>query len=699
MFFIVVIYYWLFLPMPTLADEQAMPPITLPTVTVTGGPPGSASLPKLTEPLLNTPQTIIEIPAQQTIDQGAFSMEDALRYVPGVNIHANEDTSQRNQYYVRGFSAESDRYLDGMLEIGNWYMDTFDMERLEVLEGPAGVLFGRGSTGGVVNYVSKAPSLSPLTEVGTSFGTDGTKRGSLDFNRVVADATALRINVVGYDGGVADRDRVNFDRLGIAPSIGFGLGTDTRLTLSFLHQSEYDRPDYGLPWIDIGSPGTTSRPALVPRHNFYGFNCCDFARNDVEIGTLNLAHDFNDAITVRDQFRYGSYAREFRITEPGVSGVISPGTPLASVTATRIMQGLRSSETFLDNQSEALLKFDAWEVQHWAVLGLEVGQQTSAPSFFAYRNVPSTNLINPDPDEPFTAAISLGRAVSVKALTQAAYAIDTVHLGDDWLFTGAGRLDRFDAAVHQIMPDFAAHHTDLVPTWRTALTYKPAPNGSVYFTYGTSFDPSAEGLALSAATALLAAERSQSFELGSKWQVDKLMVSGALFRTTLFNVRERSPIDPTILILAGTAQVDGLEVIFTGDPLDRWHVFGGYTYLQTGIIFSPQGDLGYRLQNAPKHAAKFWTTYDLTEDLTVGGGVQYVGNRTVQSGPDSAGFLQIVPSYWTVDLMARFRLTDAVALQVNVKNLNNAYAYDGIDNNHVVPLAGRSVLFTVATQF
>jgi catecholate siderophore receptor len=690
---------WFLLPAPALADEQEMPTINLPPVTVMNTPLASASLPKLTEPLLNTPQTIIEVPAQEAIDQGAFSMEDALRYVPGVNFHANEDTSQRNQFYVRGFSSENDRYLDGMVEIGDWYMDTFNMERLEVLEGPAGVLFGRGSTGGVVNYVSKVPRLSPLTEIGTSFGTDGTKRATVDFNRVVGDTTALRINVVGYDGGVADRDRVNFDRFGIAPSIGFGLGTDTRLTLSFLHQSEYDLPDYGVPWIDIGSPGTVSRPALVPRHNFYGFNCCDFARNDVEVGTLNLAHDFNDAITIRDQFRYGSYAREFRVTEPGVPGVIAPGTPLASITATRTMQGLRSSETFLDNQTEALLKFDAWDFQHRTVIGLEVGRQTSAPSFFAYSNVPKTNLINPNPEDPFTATISLGRAVSVEALTQAGYVIDTVHLGDDWLLTGAGRLDRFDASVNQIRPDFAAKHTDLVPTWRTALTYKPALNGSVYFASGTSFDPSAEGLALSATTALLAAERSESFELGSKWQFGKLMLSGALFRTTLYNVRERSPVDPTILILAGTARVDGLELIIAGDPLDRWHVFGGYTYLQTAIIASPQGDLGFRLQNAPKHAAKLWTTYDLTEDFTVGGGVQYVGNRTVQTSPDPAGFVQIVPGYWTVDLMARYRLTDGVALQANIKNLNNAYGYDGIDNNHVVPLAGRSVLFSITTQF
>ena len=622
MIVIIVICMWFLLPAPALADEQEVPTINLPPVTVMNAPLASASLPKLTEPLLNTPQTIIEVPAQQAIDQGAFSMEDALRYVPGVNFHPNEDTSQRNQFYVRGFSSGNDRYLDGMVEIGDWYMDTFNMERLEVLEGPAGVLFGRGSTGGVVNYVSKVPRLSPLTEIGTSFGTDGTKRATVDFNRVVGDATALRINVVGYDGGVADRDRVNSDRFGIAPSISFGLGTDTRLTLSFLHQSEYDLPDYGVPWIDIGSPGAISRPALLPRHNFYGFNCCDFARNEVEIGTFNLTHDFNDAITIRDQFRYGSYAREFRVTEPGVPGVIAPGTPLTSITATRTMQGLRSSEKFLDNQTEALLKFHAWDFQHRAVIGLEVGRQTSAPSFFTYRNVPTTNLINPDPDEPFTATISLGRAVWVEALTQAGYEIDTVHLGDDWLLSGAGRLDRFDASVNQIRPDFAAKHTDLLPTWRTALTYKPALNGSVYFASGTSFDPSAEGLALSATTALLAAERSESFELGSKWQFGKLMLSGALFRTTLYNVRERSPVDPTILILAGTARVDGLELIVAGDPLDRWHVFGGYTYLQTAIIASPQGDLGFRLQNAPKHAAKLWTTYDLTEDFTVGGGVQ-----------------------------------------------------------------------------
>jgi nucleotide-binding universal stress UspA family protein len=213
---IIVICMGFLLAAPVLADEQEPPTINLPPVTVMNTPLASAALPKLTEPLLNSPQTIIEVPAQQAIDQGAFNMEDALRYVPGVNIHANEDTSQRNQFYIRGFSAESDRYLDGMLEIGNWYLDTFNMERLEVLEGPAGVLFGRGSTGGVVNYVSKAPGLSPLTEIGTSFGTDGTKGPEAD---PVVHARYADLTILGQldpDRGETEWIRPRPERVGLA---------------------------------------------------------------------------------------------------------------------------------------------------------------------------------------------------------------------------------------------------------------------------------------------------------------------------------------------------------------------------------------------------------------------------------------------------------------------------------------------------
>jgi catecholate siderophore receptor len=371
----------------------------------------------------------------------------------------------------------------------------------------------------------------------------------------------------------------------------------------------------------------------------------------------------------------------------------------AIITVTRSMQGLRSHETYIGNQSEAVVSFDSWGFAHKAVVGLEFGRQTSAPTFFKYAGVPTTNLFAPDPDQPFTATTAVLRTVSVEALTQAAYMIDTVHLADDWELTAAARLDRFDASVQRTAPTFSGEHVDLVPTWRAALTYKPVANASVYFASGTSFDPSAEGLSLSASNTGLPAERSSTYELGGKAQFGGLLLSGALFRTTLYNVREAEPGNPTVLTLAGTARVDGFEVILQGDPIERWHLFGGYTFLQTAIIASPNGDLGSRLQNAPKHAVKLWTLYDLTPELAVGGGGQYVGNRAVQSGPDPNGFLQIVPGYWTADLMMRYRVNQWVSVQVNLKNLNNAYGYDGIDNNHVVPLAGRSALFTIVSQF
>lgn len=688
----------LFLARPAAAQQAQAETQTLPAVTVIGQQPVYPALPRLTEPVLDTPQTIIEVPAQQATDQGATSLEDTVRYVPGISIHANEDTSQRNQFYVRGFSSENDRYLDGMLEIGDWYMDPFDMQRLEVLEGPAGVLFGRGSTGGVVNYVSKVPQLAPLTDIDTSLGTDGTRRVTVDFDRAIDATTALRINMLGYDGGVADRNTVNFGRFGFAPSIAFGIGTPTRVTFSVLHQTENDLPDYGVPWIDVGTPGSIARPALVPRQNFYGFDS-DFSHSDVNILTLRAEHDLSEAVTITDQLRYGNYTRSFRITEPEIPGIIAPGTPLADITVTRSIQGLDSLETFLDNQSEAHLSFDTWGVLNRAVAGMEFGRQTSSPTFFQYAGVPTTNLLAPDPDQAFTATTSVSRIVSVVALTQAAYLIDTVHLSDDWLLTAAARLDRFDASVNRTPPVFEYEHVDTEPTWRTGLTYKPEKNSSLYFVTGTSFDPSAEGLSLAANNAALAPEHSQTYETGAKQQIGGLLLSGALFRTTLYNVRESDPADPTLLILAGTARVDGFELLATGDPLPRWHLFGGYTFLQTAIIASPNHDLGFRLQNAPKHAAKLWTLYDLMPDLAVGGGVQYVGNRTVMSGPDPNGFLQLVPGYWTMDLMARYRIREWLSVQLNLKNLNNAYGYDGIDNNHVVPLAGRSALFTVSAQF
>ncbi|MGH8127431.1 MAG: TonB-dependent receptor [Gammaproteobacteria bacterium] len=684
---------------PAASGSSAVPaPLDLPPIIVTSSrlPP---PLHNLTEPVLETPQTILVVPPSQLQDQNAMSYEEAVEYISSVNVHAQEDHSAGDQLYVRGFSAQNDNYMDGMLDIGKWYRDTFDMSTLEVLEGPSGVLFGRGSTGGVVNYVSKTPTQASGLSLGSTIGSDQTKRQTVDFDQAFSSETAIRLNALAYDGGTAGRDVVHNDRFAVAPSVAFGMGTANRLTVSYLHQNEDDIPDYGLPWLDTGPPGAVVKPADVARANYYGFKS-DFVHNDVDVATVKYEHDFS-GFTLRDQLRYGRYARSMRLSEPTVDGVVPEGEPLSDVTVTRAMQGLESLETDLDNQLEAVAKFNTGSLQHSVVAGLEATRQTSDSTFYTYSGVPTTNLLHPDGNQAFTGTQSLKKITSVTVLTEAAYGVDTVHFADRWSFTGAVRVDNFDANYTQSYPaSFKAHPVYTVPTWRAALEYEPTRESSVYVAWGTSFDPSAEALSLSPATAPLPPESSDTVEAGTKWRLGRVTTSLSVFQTTLTNLREVNPLDPTTDILVGVARVQGLELDVAGRVTPRWRVFGGYTYLPTAkVVSSPNSDSGGRLQNTPVNSFKLWNTYDLTSAFSLGVGVRYVGQRTTETTLDPNGYRQLVPGYVVADLMVEYRVTRTLKLQLNVNNVADAYYFDGIDNNHVNPGAGRAFLLKLDLLF
>ena len=212
----------------------------------TGYQATAPSLVRLSQPLVDTPQSINVIPQQLMQDQGTTAVRDALRNVPGVSLAAGEAGAQGDSLTLRGFSARNDFYLDGMRDFGSYYRDPFNLQSIEVLKGPASVLFGRGSTGGVINQVSKQPLMTPLTEATTILGTDGTYRFTTDINRPIEGISnsAVRLNVMGNLNGIADRSSTEYRRLGFAPSVAFGIGTDTRLNINYYHLQEYDTPDY-----------------------------------------------------------------------------------------------------------------------------------------------------------------------------------------------------------------------------------------------------------------------------------------------------------------------------------------------------------------------------------------------------------------------------------------------------------------------
>ncbi len=661
------------------------------------------SLTKYSQPLTDTPQSINVVPRQLIDDQGITQTREALRNVPGISLGAGEAGAQGDNLTLRGFSARNDFYLDGMRDFGSYYRDPFDLESIEVLKGPASVAFGRGSTGGVINQVSKQAGLAPVTAGSIAFGTDGTRRFTGDMNRAIdgVPGAAVRLNVMADENGVADRNSDTYRRFGFAPSVAFGLGTDTRVTLNYLHQQSYDTPDYGLPWF-YGSP------ASVPRQTFYGFKDDDHLKTTVDVITAKVEHDFGPNVTVRDQFRFADYDRDIRVTEPQIvygKGVTST-TPLGQLTVNRNIIAVKSTETFLQNQSDVIVRFDTGPFRHSLVTGVEVGQETSSPVRFAYAGVQSTNLLNPNGSQPFLASASISSITTSRVNTVAGYAIDTVKLGEHWELTAGFRFDYLDTKYGQeVAPQVHLQRVDAVPSYRAALAYKPIEAATVYVAYGTSFNPSADGLTIAVNNAGLAPEKNETYEVGGKWEVldRKLTLSTAVFQLEKTNARVTDPNNSLLQILGGDQRVRGVEFGAQGNITERWQIAAGYAYLDSDTVKTTlAGTQGQVLANTPKHSGSVFTTYNLpyrvtpAGDVQVGGGVDFVSSRLASASPDAtSGAYKKAGGYATLQALVKVPLREGLTLQLNGFNLTNQKYYDLVHPAHIVPGAGRAVLATL----
>lgn len=664
------------------------------TVIVTGE--RTLALAKLTEPLLTTPQTIAVIPSAVMQDEAAFDLRDVLRNDPEISLHADEDSGQGTNVTIRGFSARYDTYLDGMLDAGSYYRDGFDLAEVDVLTGPSSALFGRGSTGGAIDQVTKTPGLDAFAKVSATGGDDGTARLTADIDAPLGPTAALRLNALSYQGGIAGRAIARNDRVGLAPSLAFGIGTKLRVTLSYLHQSEWDVPDYGVPWIDVAGE-TVSEPTHPAHQAFYGFTS-DRAYDDVDVGTLSVERDFGD-FSLGEKLRYGAYQRRYRATDPTIGPLVAAGTPDAAIAVTRTMRGGYSTETTLDDQLDATAHFEAFGIGHALVAGLEAARFTASPTQFKYGGVPATTLADPDPDQPFAGAQAIKSQVHAAVDTLSAYAIDTAKFGA-FAVTGAVRLDDFNAQYRNAVPAQYLQHADAVASYKAALVYNPTQAASLYADFGTSFDPSAESVSLSAATAGLGPERSHTIETGVKWNAEPgLLVSAALFRTVMNNLREPSPSDPSVDVLEGEAEAQGADLSLQGRIGEAWTILGGYTYLDGRVLRSPDPDAGATLQNAPRHSVKLWTSYAVPLGFTIGAGVNYQSSRVPGTLPDANGLMQKVPGYWTASAMLRLPLGAHFSAQLNIDNIADAYYYDNLDDDHVNLGAGRSVLLTLGAAY
>jgi catecholate siderophore receptor len=660
---------------------------------------------KLPEVLQNTPQSVTVVDAKLLKEQATTRLEDALKNVPGITLNAGEGAARGDTVNLRGFSAFNDFFLDGVRDAAVYTRDSFNLESVEVVKGPSAILFGRGSTGGAINQVSKAPTLTPFESFTAVVGTNNLYRATADVDTVLSPTAALRFNAMDESSDVADRDDVKNRRWGVAPSLALGIGEDNSLTVVLLHQQEDNVPDAGIPFLG-------SRPAPVPRDADFGLTSDRTTTRD-DIGTARFKHDFGGGMIFSDTLRYANYEFNYRDTMPNYgNNPPAASTPMASILVGRDAPGSSGTLTNFTNQSDFSFHFATGPVMHTLLAGIELSRQTS--DLDRYANpfnsnnfwIPETPLFNPNPNEALPGMQPVSSQQDTTVHSTGIYATDTMSIGSYVDFIAGVRYDRFSADYDQLTTSTGAvldlDHVDRVGSPRAALVVKPTPLLSYYLSFGTSFDPSAEALSLTTKTANLGPVKAKSYETGVKagWLDGQLAVTGAVFRTEVDNAQTNDPENPTVTVLNGNQRVDGVEIGATGYVTKHLEITAGYTYLDGKTIASgTPGLVGKQLANTARNAVSLWTEYEFNDAWEVGLGGNWLDRRFADFANTA-----VVPGYVVWNAMASYRINRTVSLQLNGFNLANKLYYDSVyytsvSENHVIPGAGRSARLSINVTF
>lgn len=653
--------------------------------------------PKYTEPLRDIPQSIMVIPRSVMEQQGATTLTEVLRNVPGLTIAAGEGgAAPGDNLTLRGFSARNDLFVDGVRDIGPNSRDPFNLEQVEVIKGPQSAFTGRGSTGGSINMITKAPSMNRAIGFSVGLGTAGMRRFSTDINtpvKFLGERTAFRSNLLWHQSGVAGRDVVHNQRWGIAPTLVFGLGTPTRFTLGYQKLRQDNIPDYGIPWVTATQnvlAANRDRPAPVPRESFYGFKYRDREDLNSDMATARFEHNFSDNLSLRNQFRFGRTKRDSVVSAPRFASndtlVINRNSP-----------SWITKDDVWDNQTDMRAQFKTGAVSHSFVGGAAFTKENNQRVGRTAANIPTTTLFNPDFNAPWTGSFTLSPIQGdVTGNTQALFAFDTVKFHRKFEVNAGLRWERFDTDGI-LSSGVPVVRVDKMASVRAAAVYKPIESGSVYFSYGTSLNPSLEGVAYSTANTAIEPEKTYTTEAGTKWELinGRLLLSGALFHVEKTNARTPGVLpDEPAQVLQGNQRVNGGEIGITGNISRRLRVFGAYTLLDSEITKSnTPAEVGNVFINTPRHSMSMWSSYSINR-LTVGGGVRFVDKRF----GNNLNTRQ-VGSYWTLDALAQFSVNKHLDLRLNLYNMNDAYYFERLGGGHLVPGAARSAMVTTNFHF
>ena len=662
--------------LPALAVAQA----TLPAVTVTAdqaasttsyNPLVSSSATKGTAPLRDIPQTVNVVGAELIADQGVRSLAEALQNVPGVTLNMGD--GQRDQFVIRGFTAIGDNFLDGVRDDALYFRDLSNTERIEVLKGPAAVLYGRGSSGGIINRVSKLPTTQAIREVTMQLDTEGEQRVSFDAAGALGNGGHSYRVTGAFEDSTGFRDESFLKREAFAPSVDLKLGQDTSLLLQLSHNRDRRPTDFGI-------PDNNGRPLDVDRETYYGSG--NAKRDDMTTGTMNtatatLAHRINADWSVRNVLRYYDFKldRENTLYRSG-----SAYTPIGGELFMQRTHGhvMRDEQGWFD-QLEVTQQATLGGMKHTLLYGVEIGSQDKSLDIDNWIGIDRVPLFNPGGAiPPYATTAPTSRTIdNVTTLENAsAYVQDQIALGEHWKALVGVRYDDYrQKTTEPGKPDF--ERTDREWSPRAGLVWQPDAMHSYYVSVSRSFQPSGEQFQLSAANVDADPEITTNHEIGAKWDFlgGALSAGASIFRLVRTDMKITDPAT-RLTVNAGEQRTDGLELSLTGRPAAGWQISAGYAYLDTEIVKSTAtgganfgtsrvivGFEGKEAALTPRHSGSLWVTRELGQGWSLGGGVHAQAHQ--YASPDN---LVRLPGFAVFDAALLYR-SKTYDLAFNLKNV------------------------------
>ena len=713
-----------------VADADAL----LPGVTVTGRKEGDANSVRATsttvgkgnQEIRDVPQSITVLTEKVLDDLKLNSLKDALHYTAGITFASAENGSDQD-IRLRGFSLATtgDVLIDSLRDPSTYERDTFNYERIEVLRGAASMLFGRGSTGGVVNQVSKRPELIDQSDVIGSIGSRGYWRTTIDTNTRLSETTAFRLNAMDSKSNNAGPKG---DKHGIAPSYRFGIGTADDFTVSAFYLNVNNVPQNTFRWLNSG-PGTQGKVAPLDPSAFYGTES-DFQKGKAQYGTVIHTHTFDDEGTLTTRLRSGVYDRSQWQTTAGVGPAPAANPTLATFSninddtvLTRNAPAPRK-DRYVDTyfQSDYANTYSLFGLRNDVLAGIDLAKEQA-------RRQQNNGFLNPLSARP---NVRVGQKDNGAILptsplfrdssayenrAEGAYVQDLINV-TPWLkLVGGVRYDHFTGDFKNYT---YSNTTGLLTSttnvslsnnpwsYRGGILLQPSDTASFHFSYGTSFNTSGDTYQfVTAATANTDPEKSRNIEVGAKldWLDNRLSTRMAIFRTEKYNERTTdADFATSSFLLSGKRHTDGVELDIVGRVTKQFELYVSASYIPTAVIdqigSTQAAVVGQRVGLTPRLTASIYANYEFNDKLRAGIGLRGASkNYPLQGTTGAAQSTVVAPGYGAIDLVAEYKFTPDLFTQLNVTNLKNRAYGDQLYQGFYVVGSPRLVQLSLGARF